>query len=243
LKYNIDFMFKINPLRKRQFLGISIGCLIGTALFFFYTLDSSEEYVSIGPMNTGHNELSCVVCHTDAKGNTIQQVQSNISYAVGVRKSSVDFGTKDVTSDNCLNCHDRPNDRHPIYRFEEPRFKDALKNVDATNCITCHSEHHGARVTIDTGNFCINCHQDLEVEDDPLDTEHKLLIAQGKWDTCLQCHDFHGNHKYKVPKQMKDTISLEKIKEYFNGGNDPYGNVKKYKGLTEAEYLNSLLKK
>jgi len=236
-------MFKVSPLRKRQFLGIIIGLIVGIGVFYFYTLDSSEEYVSIGPMNTGHDDLSCTACHADASGNLMQQVQSNISYAVGVRKSSVDFGTKDVTADNCLQCHDRPNDRHPTYRFSEPRFKGALKQIDATSCITCHSEHHGARVTLEAGDFCINCHQDLEVENDPLDIEHKLLIAQEKWSTCLQCHDFHGNHRYEVPEKMKDTISLKAIKEYFDGGKDPFGDDKKYRGLTEAEWLKSLVNK
>lgn len=241
-KYNTEGMFKVNPLRKRQFSGIIVGLILGVVLFCFYTLNSSEEYISIGPMNSGHDDLSCITCHADAKGTLLQQIQSNISYAVGVRKSNVDFGTKDVTSDNCLQCHDRPNDRHPIYRFSEPRFKDAIKQVDATTCITCHSEHHGARVTIDTRNFCKNCHQELVVEDDPLDVDHETLIRNQNWSTCLQCHDFHGNHKYDVPTKIKDTISIKKIATYFDGGKDPYGNNKKHKGLTEAEWLNSLIK-
>ena len=236
-------MFKLNPLRQRQFIGILVGLIIGIGAFYFLTLESSEEYVSLGPMNTGHDGLSCVTCHADAKGSLSQQLQSNISYAVGVRKGSVDFGTKDVSADNCMGCHDRPNDRHPIYRFEEPRFKDAIKNIDATTCITCHSEHQGKRITLKESNYCMNCHQDLEVENDPLDIEHKLLIAQEKWTTCLQCHDFHGNHKYDVPHQMKDTIPTKIIKDYFNGGKDPFGTNKKYKGLTETEWLKSLIEK
>ncbi len=235
-------MFKISPLRQRQFLGGIIGLITGIALFFFYSLESSEEYVSLGPMNTGHEELSCITCHADAKGNLLNQVQSNISYSVGVRKSSVDFGTKDVDSKNCLECHDRPNDRHPIYRFEEPRFNDANKKVDATTCVTCHSEHHGERVTIDTSEFCMNCHQELIVEDDPLDVDHETLIRNQNWSTCLQCHDFHGNHKYEVPTVLKDTIPLKTIKEYFKGGRDPFGSDKKYRGLSEADWLNRLIK-
>jgi len=235
-------MFKINPLRQRQFLGGIVGLILGIGIFCFLTLDTAEEYVSIGPMNTGHEDMSCVACHADSKGTLLQQIQSNISYGVGVRKSSVDFGTKDVDSNNCLECHDRPNDRHPIYRFSEPRFKDAIKKVDATNCITCHSEHHGERVTIDTGDFCVNCHQDLVVEDDPLDVDHKTLIRKENWSTCLQCHDFHGNHKYEVAEALKDTIPLTSIKDYFKGGRDPYGNDKKYRGLSEADWLNRLVK-
>lgn len=235
-------MFKRNPLRQRQFLGGIIGIILGILIFVFFTLNTTEEYISLGPMNTGHDELSCITCHADAKGNLLQQIQSNISYSIGVRKNSVDFGSKDVTSKNCLECHDRPNDRHPIYRFSEPRFKEALKKIDATNCITCHSEHHGERVTINTTNFCMNCHQDLVVEDDPLDTDHATLIKQDNWSTCLQCHDFHGNHTYKVPILLKDTIPLATIRNYFRGGKDPFGNIKKYKGLSEADWLNQLIK-
>ncbi len=236
-------MFKLNPLRQRQFIGILAGLLIGLFAFYFFSLKSSEQYVSLGPMNTGHGELSCVTCHADASGNLFQQVQSNISYAVGARKNSVDFGTSDVAANNCLECHDRPNDRHPIYRFEEPRFKDALKNIDATTCITCHIEHNDKRITLAAGDYCMNCHQDLEVENDPIDIEHKLLIAQEKWSTCLQCHDFHGNHKYEVPHKMKDTIPMKAIKDYFNGGKDPFGDDKKYRGLSEADWLNTLVNK
>lgn len=235
-------MFKINPLRKRQFSGIIIGLITGIGIFYFFTLKSTEQYVSIGPMNNGHEDLSCITCHADAKGNLLQQIQSNISYGVGVRKASVDFGTKDVSANNCLECHDRPNDRHPIYRFSEPRFKEAIKNIDATTCITCHSEHHGARVTINTGDYCMNCHQDLVVEDDPLDIDHETLISKKNWSTCLQCHDFHGNHKYTVPEKLNDTIPLIAIKDYFKGGKDPYGNDKKHKGISEADWLNKLIK-
>lgn len=42
---------------------------------------------------------------------------------------------------------------------------------------------------------------------------------------------------------MHDTIPLKTIDDYFKGGKDPYGDNKKYKGLTEAEWLNSLIKK
>ena len=234
-------MFKVNPLRKRQFLGGIIGISLGVIIFYFFTLKSSEEYLAIGPMNNGHEELSCITCHKDARGNLLQQVQSNISYSVGVRKENVDFGTKDVDENNCLECHDRPNDRHPIYRFSEPRFKEAIQNINATNCITCHSEHHGERVTLDMSDFCMNCHQELVVEDDPLDIDHATLIRKQNWSTCLQCHDFHGNHKYEVPTKLKDTIPLKNIKAYFKGGEDPFGKDKKYKGLTEAEWLNKLI--
>lgn len=233
-------MFKVSPLRKRQFIGGVVGLILGISIFYILTLDATEDYVSIGPMNAGHQELSCFACHADAKGNLMQQIQSNISHAVGARENGVDFGTQDVTVDNCLQCHDRPNDRHPNYRFSEPRFKEAVKQIDATTCITCHSEHHEERVTVKSINYCMNCHQDLVVENDPLDMDHKTLIAKEEWFTCIQCHDFHGNHRYEVPTKLKDTIPMHTIQDYFKGGEDPFGTDKKYIGLSQIEWLKKL---
>lgn len=231
-------MFKISPLRKRQFFGIIIGLILGAPLVYMLTLDVTEEYISIGPMNTGHQGLKCFACHTDAKGNLLQQVQSNFSHIIGVRENGVDFGTKDVTVDNCLECHDRANDRHPTYRFSEPRFKEAIRNIDATTCITCHTEHQEERVSVKSINYCMNCHQTLEVENDPLDISHKDLIVKKEWFTCIQCHDFHGNHKYDVVEKLSDTIPMKQIQEYFDGDVDPYGNDKKYTALSLEDWLN-----
>ncbi len=232
-------MFKVSPLRKRQFLGVIIGLILSAPLIYILTLETSEQYISIGPMNAGHQDLKCFSCHADAKGNLLQQVQSNFSHAVGVREEGVDFGTKDVTVDNCMQCHDRANDRHPTHRFSEPRFKDAIRNIDATTCITCHKEHNEERVSVKSINYCMNCHQTLDVENDPLDISHKDLIAKEKWFTCIQCHDFHGNHRYSVPEKLSDTIPMKEIQEYFDGGIDPYGNNKKYTALSLEEWLKT----
>ncbi|OBQ55306.1 cytochrome c3 family protein [Tamlana sp. s12] len=235
-------MFKVSPLRKRQVIGSVIGVVLGAVMFYVLTLDSTEHYVSIGPMNTGHQELSCFACHADARGNLLQQIQSNISHAVGAREDGVDFGTQDVTVDNCIQCHDRANDRHPTHRFKEPRFKDAVKEINATTCITCHTEHQEERVSVASIDYCKNCHQELEVENDPLDISHKAIIAKKDWFTCIQCHDFHGNHRYDVPEKMSDTIPLKQIQQYFDGGADPYGDNKKYKALSQEAWLESLEK-
>ncbi len=229
--------FKLNPLRRRQFLGILIGLVIGSSIILFLSLEPSKEYLSLGPMNSGHDDISCVACHADAKGNLSQQIQSNISHTFGVRNEGVNFGTLDVTADNCLQCHDRPNDRHPTYRFSEPRFAEAIKQINTTTCITCHSEHHGERVTVRPVNYCMNCHQDLVVEEDPLDISHERLIVDKEWFTCIQCHDFHGNHKYDVAENLRDTIPMSKITAYLKGGEDPFGYDKKYIGLSEPEWL------
>jgi hypothetical protein len=67
------------------------------------------------------------------------------------------------------------------------------------------------------------------MKNDPLDVPHSELVAQNRWNTCLQCHDFHGNHIYEVPKLMKDTFSMEIIKSYLKGGDSPYTANKKYR--------------
>ncbi len=229
-------MFK-NPLRKRQYIGSLIGIVIGIIIYIILPQKSAEEYLSIGPANTGHEGLSCNTCHTPAKGTVLQQLQSNISYTFGQRKTSADFGTENVDNEKCLACHDRPNDRHPQYRFSEPKFKDAIAVIDATQCETCHQEHNGVRVALPDANYCINCHSDLKVHKDPLDIPHETLISQGQWSTCLQCHDFHGNHVYLTPEKMKDTIPLSKIQKYLKGGKDPFSEEKKYMPLSEEEWL------
>ena len=89
----------------------------------------------------------------------------------------------------------------------------------------------------------MNCHKDLEVEDDPVDIPHKTLIANEQWFTCIECHDFHGNHTYEVPVKLKDTIPMKLIQAYLKGGSDPYGNNKKYVGLTQLEWVKKMNKK
>lgn len=226
-----------NPLRKRQYIGSLIGIGIGLIIFIILPQKQAEDYLSLGPMNTGHEGLSCNACHTDAKGTLMQQLQSNISYAFGQRRTSADFGTENVDNKKCLECHDRPNDRHPTFRFLEPRFKDAIAEINATQCETCHLEHNDTRVVFEDANFCVNCHYDLEVKNDPIDVPHSILIEQKEWNTCLQCHDFHGNHVYKVAEKMKDTIPLKEIRAYLAGGKDPFSNKKKHMPLSEEEWL------
>ena len=92
-------MFFKNPLRKRQQIGSLIGIGIGLLIFIILPLKASEEFLSLGPMNTGHEGLSCNACHTEAKGNLLQQIQTNITYTFGARKKSVDFGTENVETD------------------------------------------------------------------------------------------------------------------------------------------------
>ena len=235
-------MFKFNPLRKRQRTGAVIGLAVAVIIYVLLPLKRCEGFLSLGPMNKGHEELSCSSCHTSAKGTLVQQINSNIQYALGMRKTLVDFGSENVDNKKCLACHNRPNDRHPVNRFLEPRFQKAVNEINVTQCETCHEEHNGVRVVFDNAVFCVNCHYDLSMLNDPLDVPHEVLIKQEKWSTCLQCHDFHGNHVYKVPEKLIDTISVQQIKAYLKGGADPYSSTKKYMPLSEREWLKSKLR-
>ena len=230
-------MFKRNPLRRRQYIGSLIGIAIGLAIFIILPQKPAEEFLSLGPMNTGHEGLSCEACHTSAKGNVMQQLQANIAFTFGARKKPADFGTENVDNKKCLECHDRANDRHPTHRFLEPKFKDAIAEINATECETCHREHNDTRVVLADATFCVNCHHDLVVKNDPIDVPHSELIANEQWSTCLQCHDFHGNHIYEVAEKIKDTISITKIQDYLAGGDDPFSTKKKHLPLSEEEWL------
>lgn len=228
---------KLNPRRKRQF----IGCLIGAALALLaYTIlmwPGNEELVSLGPMNTGHTDLKCQDCHTKARGSVFQQLHANLLHLIGQRKKPVTFGNEDVDNKKCQACHDRPNDRHPVHRFMEPRFAEVRKAIHPESCESCHREHNDVRLVINDTGYCQNCHVDTELKEDPLDVPHAALIKGEMWTTCLQCHDFHGNHEMLTPVVMKDTIPIFKIKEYIRGGRSPYSDKKKYVASKKARKL------
>lgn len=216
-------------------MGVVIGLFLTVTYSVVISMPSNEEMLSKGPANTGHEELQCQDCHTKAKGNAMQQFQANFMHLVGARKNEVTFGHEDVDTKKCQSCHDRPNDRHPVHRFKEPRFSDATKVIDARDCETCHKEHAGVRLTVANTSYCVNCHSDLDMKDDPLDVPHVALIKDEKWETCLQCHDFHGNHFMKTADKMKDTIPMTEILQYVKGGKDPYSKDRKYVVVKEGE--------
>lgn len=234
---------QISRKRRRQWIGFGAGIFLTVVTYVVLASPRNEDLLSKGPMNKGHEDLSCESCHTSSKGNVFQQLQANVMFTFGLRKTEADFGTENVDNQKCLDCHDRPNDRHPLHRFTEPRFVEARKNIGVTECESCHQEHNGVRITqVDIG-YCRNCHEDTELSHDPLEISHKELIAQQQWTTCLQCHDFHGNHIYEAAESMKDTIPIKVVKNYFDGGKTPYADVKKYKPLTEEEWLAKKQKK
>lgn len=213
--------------RNRNAL-IACSLLLSFFMLLFFLNPKNESYLAKGDFNTGHENLNCVDCHKSAPGIIRQQLQKNARSFLSLDHSYAHFGTLEVSNVECLNCHNRPNDIHPTHRFLEPRFASARKEIQPQNCVSCHSEHTGKRVTIGQTDFCINCHQDIKINNDPLDIKHEDLISTNQWNTCLQCHDFHGNHLFEIASKMKDTIPLHRIETYFDGGKDPYGEIKKY---------------
>jgi hypothetical protein len=185
-----------------------------------------EQAQAPGPMNVGHERLACDSCHVPAEGTTRQQLQANARHLLGLRKTPVDFGAKDVENGDCLACHERPFDRHPVFRFNEPRFQDARRKLGVHQCQSCHAEHQGAKVLAEP-TYCSECHGELELENDPIDVPHEQLVAEGRWQTCLGCHDFHGNHERVTPKKLEQALSADTVRSYFAGAASPYGRLLK----------------
>jgi hypothetical protein len=183
-------------------------------------------------MNSGHEQLACNDCHRPAPGTVRQQLQANARYLLGSRGHAADFGERAVSNVDCLSCHERPFDRHPVYRFKEPRFSEARRAIAPHECASCHREHSGVRVSIANG-YCMHCHDKLMLRDDPLDVSHRELIERENWNSCLGCHDYHGNHELDPAHALSESTSEIELKRYFSGGASPYPDALRRPALRE----------
>lgn len=208
---------------QRRALGISFGAVVGAGLITWLGAAGSEQLHAPGPMNTGHGDTACAACHRPAPGTVRQQLQTVARRWIGASHAEVDLGYREVTSDECLACHERPDDRHPGFRFLEPRFAEARAQLHPEACASCHREHQGARVTIAEPTYCRQCHGELTLDQDPLDVSHRELVTTERWETCLGCHDYHGNHAYTAPRRLEQAIPMDAIRAYLDGGSSPYG--------------------
>lgn len=225
-----------SPFTKRRLLGISFGIVLGIFAVLVLLAPQNERLHALGPMTVGHESMNCKTCHTDSQGTIRQQVQANVRYFFRLRQSPVDFGKKEVTNDTCLTCHSRPNERHPVYRFNEPRYAQVRAELAPQNCVSCHLEHNGKRVTQPDITFCSSCHKETKLKNDPLDISHETLIAKNQWNTCMSCHDYHGNHEMKVSTSTKKTINNEIIFNYLNGTSpSPYSAKKIHEAKKETD--------
>lgn len=213
----------MKPAARRR-LGIATGIALGLAAVAVLCAPGCEHLHARGPMNVGHAEVACESCHAKAPGSVRQQLQHAARAWTGLdAHRDIDVGFQAVSSAACTRCHERPDDRHPGFRFLEPRFAEARAAVHPERCESCHQEHAGVRVTTAEQTYCRHCHGELAVKHDPLDVPHAVLVAEGQWETCLGCHDYHGNHAYKSPRRIADAIPADRIRAYFGGGPSPYG--------------------
>lgn len=220
-------------LRRRQNLGYAVGAVAGTLALVALLLPVREAWLARGPMNSGHETLACDFCHQPAPGTLRQQLQANLRHLAGWRRTSADFGREDVTNETCLACHERPDDRHPVYRFLEPRFAKVRAALAPQRCESCHREHRGVRITLAETGYCTNCHEDTRLRRDPVDVSHEQLIAADRWVTCLGCHDFHGNHVMQTATLLADARTPARVRAYFDGGASPYGTERRHPARKE----------
>jgi len=204
-------------------LGYWSGLVLGAVALLTLVAGVGQQFITPGPANTGHADVACVSCHLEAPGTPRQQIQANAGYWLGDRPEQADFGYLGIESDVCERCHVNADDRHPIYRFNEPRFAEVREAVAPHRCSSCHQEHLGVRTSADPG-ICVHCHEELKMDDDPLDVSHETLVNTERWETCLGCHDYHGNHAYIVATEVSEAFTAEQVESYADGGDSPYGD-------------------
>lgn len=221
--------------RSRQHLGLLLGVVGSVLILFRLASPSAARFHSPGTMNPGHDDLACGDCHRAAPGNLSQQLRANVQYVLGRRDQPADFGKQAVGNAVCLDCHERPNERHPVGRFLEPRFAEAREAIQPQFCLSCHQEHQGQRVTVEP-TYCRYCHTETVVENDPISISHEQLIADQRWETCLGCHDFHSNHMITMLNtDVTAAFSMEAIEVYFEGGHSPYGDEVYYPAMMSGQ--------
>lgn len=209
----------------RKLIAYSLGLVAAGSVAAYISRPKAAAFRAPGILLAAHAELECSGCHRPAPGTLRQQLSANARWLVGLRSTPADLGALDVDTTACLGCHQRAGDRHPVFRFFEPRFSEARAALGAHRCTGCHLEHTGQRVT--TGaDLCRSCHADLKVAQDPIDTPHSVLAKSERFDTCLGCHDFHGNHRRNTPTRLDQAVSSDEIERYFAGGPSPFGEEK-----------------
>lgn len=220
-------MFK----RKKHFRVYLFGLVLSSLALVFLNQPGNADLHALGPMNTGHELLTCEECHTVATGTLRQQLQMNSQYILGLVDESTSVGFNTVANEACIACHDRPDDDHAVYQFKEPKYSAVRRKVSPHLCNACHREHQGHRVSVEI-QFCRVCHDSLTINNDSVSISHADLIKSNDWDSCMGCHDYHGNHVMKMKTDVGSIIPKIKINRYFKGGDSPYSNRKRYKAKT-----------
>lgn len=216
--------------------GLAAGLGLGLAAVWALSSPETGAFAAPGPSNPGHGGLACRECHTPAPGNAVRQASSWIYYRLGLRRSALEFGSRPVGAADCLACHEREDDHHPVSRFFEPRFSEARRTLTAHRCTGCHAEHRGERVTLPTIGFCASCHRNLALASDPVRPTHAEMVEADSWNTCLRCHDFHGSHRWTVPDRPEAGLDEHEVRAYFAGAPSPYGEVREDRRAFETRH-------
>jgi hypothetical protein len=207
--------------RSRRLVALAVGSGISLASAAFMSTARGAAWTQKGPRMPGHEPLACVACHLEPPGTLRQRVQATLRYWLGRRADAPPLGAAPVSQERCEACHVRE-DRHPTFRFLEPRFARARAAIAAERCSGCHGEHTGRRVTRQA-SFCSSCHGTLDVADDPIAPSHARQVAAGDFGACLRCHDFHGNHEHEAPRSLSRALSSQQVLAYLDHAESPYG--------------------
>ena len=191
-------------------------------------LPPARSHWPTGGPNTGHADLECSSCHVESPGTGRQQLQARMRFLLGTRKNDVPWQHREVGNLQCTACHEREKDTHAPHLFLEERYAEVREALAPQSCASCHHEHRERRVTQPDPGYCRACHQELSLKQDPLQPPrsptHAELVGTGRWETCLGCHDYHGNHLRKTPERLDEAANPGRIRDYFLGGPSPYGD-------------------
>lgn len=212
----------IHSRRRRRKLGYRAGLWLGAALVVAFGSLPEGQVLAKGPANPGHEGLGCKACHDPAPGTVRQQLQAAVAFGLGLRESAPRIGRLPVTNQVCLDCHEREGDQHPTYLFTQPKYAEERGEIAAHLCVTCHVEHSGRHVA-NTGRFCSTCHAGMEVKHDPARPTHASLVSGERWDTCLRCHDYHGNHARVAPDSLEAALGGRDVLRHLDSGVPVYG--------------------
>jgi len=206
-------------------VGYRVGLGLGAVYLLLFISVPEGQVLAKGPTNPGHSQLGCTDCHDPAPGTLRQQLQALVAFGLGRRHTAPSIGRLPVDNNVCLDCHHRSTERHPSFRFRQPRFAEARAELGAHECISCHREHTGEHLSV-SNEFCASCHSDMSLQQPVIQPTHEELARNGEWDTCLRCHDFHGNHVREAPRRMSRALDLRSVMEHFATGRPIYGKKK-----------------
>ena len=206
-----------------------VGLIVTVTLITAFNSPEQEQLLSPGGDREMHEGMACEQCHQETPGTLRQQVQANVHHWLGFRESGVGFITDPVGSEDCQDCHEMPGNLHPIHRFAHSEYFELREILGQHECSGCH-DHHSPVNVVHSMTFCMHCHETWGNKPDTITPRHTTLIAEERWETCLQCHEFHGSRGHQEPTLLSEAFSVEQIQQYLDGNQPaPYsGKLPKY---------------